>query len=317
MTPETEEEIVNQIIWNNRYICIDNKSVFKENISKKAINKVGDLFDTDGLKINKQIGLLSGVDMLYLNGIYHALPITWRRKIKETLPIISTLTSAFRPQLSYITDGSQHCLIENLTSKKVYNIFIKDVVTTPTAKGKFDLLYANRDHPLDWERIYLIPFKSTLDTVTREFQYKLLNQILVTNTVLFKMKKVDSPLCSFCHTEDEALPHLFSSCAAIQPFWISVKAFLRKNALHPELVNEQSILLGVVETADDVTLLNHLILLAKRYIYKCRFLDVIPSYHYFTAFVKRTYTIECLIAKKNNKMELHYKKWDKILSDVT
>ena len=32
--------------------------------------------------------------------------------------------------------------------------------------------------PVDWEKIYLLPFKTTLDTKLREFQYRTLNRIL-------------------------------------------------------------------------------------------------------------------------------------------
>jgi len=41
---------------------------------------------------------------------------------------------------------------------------------------------------------YLLPFKTTLHTKLREFQYKILSRILYANDILFKFKKVD-PFC--------------------------------------------------------------------------------------------------------------------------
>ena len=63
---------------------------------------------------------------------------------------------------------------------------------------KYDKAFNTDTFHLDWEKIYLLPFKTTLHTKLREFQYKILNRILYTNVMLFKFKIVDSPLCYFC-----------------------------------------------------------------------------------------------------------------------
>ena len=45
---------------------------------------------------------------------------------------------------------------------------------------------------------YLLPIRATLSTKLLESQYKILNRILYTNDMLFKFKKIESPLCYFC-----------------------------------------------------------------------------------------------------------------------
>ena len=52
----------------------------------------------------------------------------------------------------------------------------------------------------------------TVDTKLRVFQYKILNNILLVNKMLFKLWKVESPLCSFCKGEDEPYIRLFYRC---------------------------------------------------------------------------------------------------------
>ena len=54
---------------------------------------------------------------------------------------------------------------------------------------KYDKAFNTDTVHLDWEKIYLLPSKVTLHTRLREFQYKILNRILYTNEMLFKMKK--------------------------------------------------------------------------------------------------------------------------------
>ena len=52
----------------------------------------------------------------------------------------------------------------------------------------------------------------TVDTKLRTFQYKILNNILFVNKMLFKLKEVGLPLCSFCKAKDETYIHLFYKC---------------------------------------------------------------------------------------------------------
>ena len=46
----------------------------------------------------------------------------------------------------------------------------------PTSQNYYNIKF--NDHNLDWKSIYLLPRKVTLDSHTRIFQYKILNNIL-------------------------------------------------------------------------------------------------------------------------------------------
>ena len=83
-------------------------------------------------------------------------------------------------------------------------------------------------HDLRWEQFYLLPRKTTLDSKTREFQYRLLHRIVYTNKVLHKMGLVPSPMCSFCGKTEESLEHLFIYCDTSKHFWSSVTEWLNE-----------------------------------------------------------------------------------------
>ena len=71
------------------------------------------------------------------------------------------------------------------------------------------------------------------------------------------------------------------------------------------------------ESHFDSLILNHLLLLAKFYIYRCK-LDIIhPSLNVFIAKIRANFQIEQNIASKNNKLDKHYKKWNKVLPCFT
>ena len=54
----------------------------------------------------------------------------------------------------------------------------------------FENLFSN--FKPDWKSIYLLPRRVTLDTNVRMSQYKLLDNVLYLNNMLFRFKKVDS-----------------------------------------------------------------------------------------------------------------------------
>ena len=52
-------------------------------------------------------------------------------------------------------------------------------------------------------KIYPLPFKATKEVKLAIFQHKIIHNILATNSILYKMKKVASPSCSFCPTDSQ------------------------------------------------------------------------------------------------------------------
>ena len=45
--PSSVHEIVNQVIWNNKFLCVDNKSVYRRDIADQGFCKIWDLFSVD------------------------------------------------------------------------------------------------------------------------------------------------------------------------------------------------------------------------------------------------------------------------------
>ena len=77
---------------------------------------------------------------------------------------------------------------------------------------------------------YSLPFKATIDTKLREFQFKLLYGILYTNYDLFRMTSpmVDNPRCTFCQRGLETRDHLFYQCEFSRLFLTSFQNVFRK-----------------------------------------------------------------------------------------
>ena len=259
--PSSLDEIFNQPIWNNRFICIDNKSVFSRKLFSAGLCKVGDLCEFICIKPHITESLLNVLDLFYLKCLYHSLPPEWKKEMSSNVTQAANKTTPFNIFAQ-----------EELSSKKIYNLLISKISKPPTAKKKLENQYASETSNLDWETIYTLPFKCALDTKSREFQYKILNQILPLNTFLFKIGKTESPLCAFCLCNEECMSHFFFQCTVIQNFWSSIQQLFGNH-----IITESDVILGITHQSEDALLNNHLILLSKQYIYNCKLKGVLPS----------------------------------------
>ena len=73
---------------------------------------------------------------------------------------------------------------------------------------------------------------STIDTYTRSFQYKLLNNILYTNKDLYRFKIKESPRCSFCFTHLETVEHIFVTCPESKNLYFRIVNWLNNFGIH-------------------------------------------------------------------------------------
>ena len=100
-------------------------------------------------------------------------------------------------------------------------------------------------------------------------------------------------------------------------FWEALCSWLGECRVKFQPFTIMDIFFGVFNTEDDFILLNHLILTAKFYIYKCKLNTVNPSLRVYKAKIRDVYQVEKMIATKQNKLTRHFQKWEKLLSHVS
>ena len=142
---------------------------------------------------------------------------------------------------------------------------------------------------VDWEKAYSLSFCSSMDSKLREFQYKVLNQIVFTNEKLFRFGITQSPLCAFCQKEDEFIEHLLFFCKESCEFWKHVLSWLRDKDIYVGELKEVDLIFGKFDIQDDFTLINHILLLGKYYIYSRKCQNAKPSLKGFIAKTKRLF----------------------------
>ena len=133
----------------------------------------------------------------------------------------------------------------------------------------------------------------------------------MTNTFLKKIGKLDSALCTFCGMLDESLEHLFVTCHFTTLLWRELIAWCIGRQIKVESLSAVNIIFGDWQRKDCFLLFNHIILIAKQYIYSCRSNNLKPLFHVLLQRIKFVYQLECKIAKWNNSWQAHSIKWGK------
>ena len=92
-----------------------------------------------------------------------------------------------------LNNSEEHNLTAaNVTAKAARKMFVLKMLKPPNVERK--LVEQN----LSTKAVYELPFKVTIENKLRCFQYKMLHNILPTNSNLYKMKLRTSPSCDRC-----------------------------------------------------------------------------------------------------------------------
>ena len=300
-----ESEILNQPIWFNHHIDVN----FKKNWYDNGIRTLYDLVNKNGTLRSfvslKQIFKITGT-FLELHSLYKRLPKNWMKIINEKKVIETT----FQPQqpkwiavlLKHKRGCSQIYKILNLNNAKQQQM--KCIVKW------------NRDLNIElesrvWKCIFLIPYKATVETKLREFQFKILHRIIATKKFLLKINLTDDNKCFFCKTEIEDLLHLFFNCSYVQQLWGSLKQWL--GSLHVQVFDWslKDILLGII---GENPVINHIIIITKYFIYRQSILKKQLSLNNLINNIRFYYRVEKQISKLGNNTKTFFTKWSSFVN---
>ena len=200
--PPDSNVFSNQSILNNSFIKIDNNIIYSTTLRLKNVHFIRDFFDDNGNVIDytsftSKFHINSNFPFTFYYGIISAIPNNWKTNLRPTNDPNENIK-----RLSHFTTSSR-------CTKVTYKYFIQNKALQPTAISRWDYDSTN---DYRWSEIFTLPFVAVRDCKIQYFQYRFIHRILGTNSFIFKIKRGDSPLCSFCNAEDETLDHLFWFC---------------------------------------------------------------------------------------------------------
>lgn len=301
-----------RIIWNNRDIKIDKQTMFYSKLFDKGIYHIHQIITPDGryedFQLLKEKFDIDGSDYLRLRGIYCAA----KRNIEEYLAM--NINEEYEQIVNYriITP---HCLqlIPHLKSRHFYKILIESKYEKPISTFRMQLKFDMTEEDIAKARKLVI--QTSLDSKLREFQFKILNNILPLNYKLFKMKLIISPYCTFGCSQNETVEHIMWTCRVTQEFWRNLIGLLHHFDF--SFLNERSVITGIVGKHKYRMLLNQILLIAKKCIYVNRCKGTRPSLSLFKSQLINTYKEEVYISKRRGKFIVHTQKWEPLMNFIT
>ena len=152
-------------------------------------------------------------NFLLHHSIISALPTKWKHILSNSMYIESVVYN----NIDKIVNSVK-------ASKVCYESFTKKVFIKPTAINVWSRCY----NDINWSVIYKNINLSSNCVKSRYFQYKIVNRIIYLNNRLFRIAKVDPPLCYFCGIESETIEHFFFNCNLVNSFLMLTFQYLRE-----------------------------------------------------------------------------------------
>ena len=306
--PIVPSSVLSESIWNNHFIQIDSKPLKPSLFGVSCHIFVKDLLDENGdftswntFSSNFNIDQNKFFQWFQLRS---CIPNNWLRLVKG-IPVPGIICD-FKP---HINIRSRICSIGKLDSASIYKLLLNNISKPPTSQsffnGKFDISHL-------WKTIYLLPRFTTVDSYTRVFQYKILNNILFLNDKLYLLNLVDNPFCSLCGLAKENVKHLFYECSITQSLWKSLQSRLINHLVLKDLTLQSAVFGFLNEPEDSFTTTNHILLIFKIFLYKYRNRDTSPTFLF--ACIKNVATIEGHMCISDKDRQRHNRKWGNIVN---
>ena len=186
-------------------------------------------------------------------GLIKSIQTAWKFNLKDSL--------FGNPLRTDLQNESMECI----SSEMAYQKLIQPLSKPPTSQLYFEKVLGFGK--VEWEKVYMLPRIVTIGSSLRSFQYKIFNNMLYLNERLFKFNIVDSPSCSLCGDYNESIKHIFCTCTVTQRLWDQLRSWLYE-VISFSILEPKTVILGLSsETTSNYILINHIILLFRRFIF--------------------------------------------------
>ena len=295
--PSNSNEFYAECLFYNSNIKIGNHTVFIKNWMDNGIFLIHHILKDDQtfLNFNEFTTKFVNVNTNFIQ--YQGIVLAVKRYFRRLNP---TLSESFKIE-------TQTFIKILLTGSKSVRLEIDKTELKPPGQTKWDLSYDG----LNWYEIYKKCHKTTADCKLKWFQLRIIYRVLPTNRYLFLKKIVDNANCTFCNNEEETIVHLLWSCDIIAPFWEELLQMLLNtcNHIYNMQLSEELILFGVKENIVTDQAFDLIMMLAKYYIYSCKWNNNIPNVPAFRRLLCTRYNVERYRSIINNKLEKFDQLW--------
>jgi hypothetical protein len=267
----------NQIIWNNRFIKLPEgptksskvtKTLFWKKFYKAGIIRVGDLFIQNKFVNMVQLYRVYTIktNFLHLHMLQKALPAEWLKSISSAPSVIRVSDNA-NLSISLIGSSNHYINIKHVPVKHIYNHIVAQKYVRPTALDRWNEYFDIDEN--DWPNIFKVCYYSSRETKLQTLHYKIIHRIFPCKKWLYNQKVINSPLCLLCSDTDDII-HYFIGCKHSAKFWIQLENWWNRISNVKIICTPKHVIFGMYYDNAYFSAVNHVLLLAKCYLYKCK-----------------------------------------------
>ena len=299
LKPNNYNELYTLPLWYNPQIS--ETPLIIPDLYNRGINMIGDMLTNDGSIITKE-------DLLYKTGLNTINPLHY---LRLRLSIKSLL--------------SNYLLLPQPIQRPTIPLYIKTIQkSSKGSKDFYRILQGNREtinhdkwetmlniyipNPA-WKRIHKICFKTLNDNYIIYLQYRIVNRILGTRSLLHKMSITDNKFCSFCKEHEETLMHLFYDCNYVLTLWNTLYDWIFNITDIRIIPDKKEIILGYLQIYPNPIPINTINLITKSYIFYCSKNNINLNIFHLQSRIKTTIETMEFLANKNNQLEKFNRIW--------
>ena len=226
---------LSQPLWCNINICGGNITLLYKNWAKDGILYVSDCINKDNKMLNEQ-QLLTKLNNR-TNWIAEYMSIRNHVNIIITNADVSSAMYMTNNEIYHGTLVAKNATynIISLNAKTCYYLLVRNKFVKPIAITKWQRDFNILLLEMEWRDIYVCKIINIPDTRVAQFNFKMLNNIVVSKDNLFKWKKVNDNRCSYCGLIENT-KHIYFDCINVLQMWENIGKILKTKITWKDIV---------------------------------------------------------------------------------
>ena len=270
----TKEDLLEENIFGNCKLKFKGHALYYANFASSGIKKIKDIWDLNNKSFKTSLDIFNSLkDKRNWIAQYSRIKSSLTPQQIDVLKTDSSIHSHSDGPIKIINSCQ---FIKNGVVVDAKKLCLKDIryfyenKTAPNSQLKWNLHFGNE---LPWDYIWETLNKNLANRKIKQFQWKLLHNIIYTEEKLQKMNRSNGK-CHFCN-EKESLFHLFIYCKLVEDVWREIfekiREFCSKLNIQKLQKSETSIIFGVINADASYTqILDTVLLITKWVIWKTR-----------------------------------------------
>ena len=282
------------VLYNNKDIQVDEKTVYLSNWMEKGILSIKDLLKEDGscLSFQEFRGKFScNTNFMQYYQIISAIPNQLRLKAKQ----IESVNNQFFASHDHLFHFNRNLTfnLDKAKSRDFYNLFLdKTHSGGQTGPKRWSERLSLKDE--HWAKIFETTRKLCKETKLKEFQFKFIHRIVVTKRELFKYGIKADDECCFCG-ENDSIDHTFIHCSFTKSFIQKVIRWFNTTYNSQISPTMEELLFGITSNLNEQSTtnkFNYITLFMRYFIYSCKLNNKPIDLHGFVNAVQQRELIE-------------------------